>query len=97
MPATALTSQSDALHLVPGKLAPRAMANIAATDLGNPVTAVLMAYRAIDTLLETVVLLLALLGMWSLAPDRLWGGSPVSLIMPIGTGCLPSPRNSWYR
>lgn len=57
-------------------LAPQAAANIAATGLGNPVTAVLMAYRAIDTLLETVVLLLALVGVWSLAPDRVWGGSP---------------------
>jgi multisubunit Na+/H+ antiporter MnhB subunit len=57
-------------------LAPQAMANIAATGLGNPVTAVLMAYRAIDTLLEVVVLLLALVGIWSLAPDRLWGGRP---------------------
>jgi len=57
-------------------LAPQAMANIAATGLGNPVTAVLMAFRAIDTLLEVVVLLLALVGIWSLAPDRLWGGLP---------------------
>jgi multisubunit Na+/H+ antiporter MnhB subunit len=57
-------------------LAPQAAANIAATGLGNPVTAVLMAYRAVDTLLETVVLLLALLGIWSLAPDRVWGGFP---------------------
>ena len=57
-------------------LAPQAAANLAATGLGNPVTAVLMAYRAIDTLLETVVLLLALVGIWSLAPDRIWGGFP---------------------
>jgi len=57
-------------------LAPQAAANIAATGLGNPVTAVLMAYRAIDTLLETVVLLLALIGIWSLAPNRVWGGFP---------------------
>jgi multisubunit Na+/H+ antiporter MnhB subunit len=57
-------------------LAPQAAANLAATGLGNPVTAVLMAYRAIDTLLETVVLLLALVGIWSLAPDRVWGGFP---------------------
>jgi multisubunit Na+/H+ antiporter MnhB subunit len=57
-------------------LAPHTAANIAATGLGNPVTAVLMAYRAIDTLLETVVLLLALVGIWSLAPDRVWGGFP---------------------
>jgi multisubunit Na+/H+ antiporter MnhB subunit len=57
-------------------LAPQAAAHLAATGLGNPVTAVLMAYRAIDTLLETVVLLLALLGIWSLAPDGVWGGRP---------------------
>ena len=57
-------------------LAPQAAANLLATGLGNPVTAVLMAHRAIDTLLETVVLLLALIGIWSLAPDRLWGGFP---------------------
>ena len=57
-------------------LAPQAAANIAATGLENPVTAVLMAYRAIDTLLEVVVLLLALVGIWSLAPDRVWGGFP---------------------
>ena len=57
-------------------LAPQAAAQLAQTGLGNPVTAVLMAYRAIDTLLEVVVLLLALVGIWSLAPDRFWGGRP---------------------
>lgn len=57
-------------------LAPTAVANAAATSLGNPVTNVLMAFRAMDTLLEKVVLLLALVGVWSLAPDRLWGGFP---------------------
>ena len=36
--------------------------------LGNPVTGVLMAFRAMDTLLEKVVVLLALIGVWSLAP-----------------------------
>lgn len=57
-------------------LAPAAAANAAATGLGNPVTNVLMAFRAMDTMLEKVVLLLALVGMWSLAPDRFWGGRP---------------------
>jgi len=57
-------------------LAPRAMANIAATGLGNPVTAVLIAYRAFDTMLEKCVLVLAVVGVWSLAPDRYWGGAP---------------------
>ena len=57
-------------------LAPLAAAHLAGTGLDNPVTAVLMAYRAIDTLLETVVLALALIGIWSLAPDGVWGGLP---------------------
>lgn len=57
-------------------LAPAAVAHLPATGLGNPVTGVLLAYRAIDTLLEAVVLLPALLGVWSLAADRNWGGAP---------------------
>lgn len=57
-------------------LAPLAMQNLDQTGLGNPVAAVLFAYRALDTLLEKVVLLLALVGVWSLAPDRVWGGVP---------------------
>ena len=57
-------------------LAPDAAAHATATGIGNPVTNVLMAFRAMDTLLEKVVLLLALVGVWSLAPDRLWGGRP---------------------
>ena len=57
-------------------LAPEAMAALPATGVGNPVTGVLMAFRALDTLLEKVVLVLALIGVWSLAPDRCWGGNP---------------------
>ena len=57
-------------------LAPAAMASIASTGVGNPITAVLMAYRAMDTMLEAIVLLLAIIGVWSLAPDRAWGGRP---------------------
>lgn len=57
-------------------LAASAAENLAATGLGNPVTAVLLAFRATDTLLEKVVLVLAIAGVWSLAPDRLWGGRP---------------------
>jgi multisubunit Na+/H+ antiporter MnhB subunit len=57
-------------------LAPAAAANAAATGLDNPVTNVLMAFHAMDTMLEKVVLLLALVGIWSLAPDQLWGGRP---------------------
>jgi multisubunit Na+/H+ antiporter MnhB subunit len=57
-------------------LAPVAAANLHATGMGNPVTAVLMAYRAIDTLLEKIVLLVAVVAVWSMAPDSMWGGRP---------------------
>jgi multisubunit Na+/H+ antiporter MnhB subunit len=57
-------------------LAPEAAAHLAATGVGNPVTAVLLAYRAMDTLLEAIVVILALLGVWSLAHDHAWGGHP---------------------
>lgn len=57
-------------------LATTAAANAGATSLGNPVTNVLMAFRAMDTMLEKVVLLLAVVGVWSLAPDSAWGGHP---------------------
>jgi multisubunit Na+/H+ antiporter MnhB subunit len=43
--------------------------------VGNPITAVLIAYRSFDTMLEKVVLILAVIGVWSLAPDRTWGGA----------------------
>ena len=57
-------------------LAPAAARYLALTGLENPVNAVLLAYRAIDTLLETIVLLIALLAVWSVTPERLWGGRP---------------------
>jgi len=60
-------------------LAPAAAASLPATGMGNPVTGVLLAYRAIDTLGESIVLVLALVGLWSLAPDGAWGGRPGAL------------------
>ena len=57
-------------------LAPQAMARLPESGLGNPVAGVLFVYRAFDTLLEKVVLVLALVSVWSLAPDRFWGGVP---------------------
>jgi multisubunit Na+/H+ antiporter MnhB subunit len=57
-------------------LAPPAMAHLPSTGLGNPVTGVLLAYRAVDTLLESVVLVFALIGVWSFARDADWGGRP---------------------
>ncbi len=41
-------------------------ANLAASGVSNPVTAVLLNFRAYDTLLEVFVLLLALIAIWSM-------------------------------
>lgn len=57
-------------------LAAPVMANIAAIELGNPVAAVLMGFRGLDTLLEAAVLVLAVAALWALAPDGAWGGLP---------------------
>jgi len=57
-------------------LAQEVAANISVTEVGNPITAVLLAFRAMDTLLEAIVLVFALIGVWSLAPDSAWGGRP---------------------
>ena len=57
-------------------LAPQVAEHIASTGLGNAVTAVLLSFRAIDTLLEAVVLVFALVAVWTLTPDHLWGGRP---------------------
>lgn len=69
-------------------LAPQAMENIATTGLGNPVTAVLIAYRAFDTMLEKCVLVIAVVGVWSLACDRYWGGAPGVLRAVARDGAL---------
>ena len=57
-------------------LAPQSMERLPETGLGNPVTAVLIAFRSFDTVLEKVVLVLGVIGVWSLAADRYWGGAP---------------------
>ena len=71
----------------PPSLAAAAAARLAETGLGNPVTGVLLAFRSLDTLLETVVLFLALLGVWSLAGEGAWGGRP-ALRSGIAPGAL---------
>jgi len=50
---------------VPG-LSEQVSANMTTSGVRNPVTAVLLNFRAYDTLLELGVLLVALLGVWSL-------------------------------
>ncbi|HEY1543399.1 MAG TPA: MnhB domain-containing protein [Xanthobacteraceae bacterium] len=75
--AAALAAAVLRLPVPAPTLAPAAAANAAATSLGNPVTNVLIAFRAMDTMLEKVVLVLAVVGVWSLAPDGFWGGVPL--------------------
>jgi multisubunit Na+/H+ antiporter MnhB subunit len=50
------------------RLAAIALAHVPESGVTNPVTSVLLNFRAYDTLLELAVLLSALLGIWSLGP-----------------------------
>jgi multisubunit Na+/H+ antiporter MnhB subunit len=67
-------------------LAAEVRAGSAEVGLGNPVAVVLMAYRGLDTLLEAVVLVFAVVAVWSMAPDRLWGGRPGPRFAPQEDG-----------
>lgn len=51
-------------------------ANMAGAGADNPVTAVLLNFRGWDTFLESVVILVALVGVWALGADDTWGGRP---------------------
>lgn len=68
-------------------LAPEVARHLTSTGVGNPITAVLLSFRAMDTLLEAIVLFIGLIAVWSLAPDRAWGGRPgaESIVDPNGT------------
>ncbi|WP_127145509.1 hydrogenase subunit MbhD domain-containing protein [Pelagibacterium montanilacus] len=52
------------------------LAQLEASGVGNPVTAVLLNFRGYDTLLESIVLLVALIGVWSVASETGWGERP---------------------
>jgi multisubunit Na+/H+ antiporter MnhB subunit len=69
-------------------LAEAAVRDLPGLGMGNAVTGVLIAYRALDTLLEKVVLVLALGGVWSLTRDRFWGGRPFPHVIPARNGAL---------
>jgi multisubunit Na+/H+ antiporter MnhB subunit len=73
----------------PPSLAADAMRALPESGLGNPVAGVLFVFRAFDTLLEKLVLLLALLGVWSLAKDEAWGGVPGFRPAPQTDSVLP--------
>jgi multisubunit Na+/H+ antiporter MnhB subunit len=68
----------------PPSLAPEAAAaaDSAGAGLGNPITAVLMSYRSFDTMLEKIVLILAVIGVWSVGTDKAWGGTPAPFRRP---------------
>ncbi|MEX1147227.1 MAG: hydrogenase subunit MbhD domain-containing protein [Sphingomonadales bacterium] len=57
---------------LPAPTAPDLAQALPESGVGNPVTAVLLNFRAWDTLLESVVLLAALIGSWMLARDDDW-------------------------
>jgi multisubunit Na+/H+ antiporter MnhB subunit len=74
--ALGIASLAFRLPAEPASLAADVVASLPDTGLGNPVAGVLFVYRAFDTMLEKIVLLVALLGVWSLAKDEAWGGMP---------------------
>lgn len=56
-------------------------ANLDRSGVGNPVTAVLLNFRGYDTLLEMVVLWLALLGVWSMNGVAVHGEAAPGLVL----------------
>jgi multisubunit Na+/H+ antiporter MnhB subunit len=57
---------------VPGRPGSELAEAMPRAGVENPVTAVLLNFRAWDTLLESIVLLAALMGLWMLARERNW-------------------------
>jgi len=73
-------------------LVPLAAESLPRVGLGNPVNAVLLGSRALDTLMEKVVVFLAVVGVWSVARDGGWSGRPS---LSFGTTThLGEPRDS---
>ena len=66
----------DATQAPASSLAPLVTEHLAATGLGNPVTGVLLGFRALDSLTEGLILVMVLVGLWSLRPDPGWDGRP---------------------
>jgi multisubunit Na+/H+ antiporter MnhB subunit len=75
-----------------GGLAEASVEALPRSGVSNPVTAVLLNYRGYDTLLEVGVLLLAVIGVWSLrecdvqpvdAPDRIMLLPLLRLVLPV--------------
>lgn len=68
--AVALIAGMLDLGPAPVDLRPAVAANLSASGVAHPVTAVLLNFRGYDTLLEIAVLLLALLGIFAIAGEK---------------------------
>lgn len=71
------------LPVEPAGLTAAAQQQLADSGVDNPVTAVLLNFRSYDTMLEIAVLLLALIGAWSIAP-------PAQTLAPLNDASLDS-------
>lgn len=73
----------------PARLADEVLANLADSGVSNPVTGVLLNFRAYDTLLELAVMLAAVLGILTLGPAR--PGYPASgpVFSALARGLVP--------
>lgn len=74
----------------PGDIVKLVGTNLDASGVSNPVTAVLLNFRGYDTLLEMAVLLLALIGVWSLGETPLrWEAAEGTVLMHLPRLLVP--------
>ena len=73
----------------PVRLAGAVSAHLGESGVSNPVTAVLLTFRAYDTLLELAVLLSALLGILALGPERAGYQPADPVLRDVGAVLVP--------
>ena len=73
----------------PNRLALAASEQLDRSGVGNPVTAVLLNFRAYDTVLELAVVLVAVLGVLALAPARPGFAAAGPILASLGHWLLP--------
>ena len=86
-----LAAALSMLPSIPGSLTGPSIEALPLSGVSSPITAVLLNYRGYDTLLEIGVLLLAVIGVWSLREGNLRPveGSPRPLLLPFLRLVLP--------
>ena len=67
---------------------PPSLAYLSAQGVTSPASGVLMAFRGLDRLLGSVVMVLAVIAVWSMAPDAAWGGVLGPRFPPPAPGAL---------